>query len=135
MTGERVVVLAPWGHAEAWTDGGGWAGSRVRLEPAPAGAKIVEADDFSLPPGTDFQRRVWGALLAIPEGETRTYGQIAESIGSPGAARAVGSACGANPCPGVVPCHRALGAAGLGGWSGSGGLEEKARMIEAEGAR
>lgn len=62
---------------------------------------------------TDFQRRVWDALRAIPVGETRTYGQIASSLGMDvGAARAVGAACGANPIAIVVPCHRAIGADG-----------------------
>jgi AraC family transcriptional regulator of adaptative response/methylated-DNA-[protein]-cysteine methyltransferase len=61
---------------------------------------------------TAFQQRVWQALLAIPRGETRTYAQIAESIGSPSALRAVGTACGANPLAVVVPCHRVVGADG-----------------------
>jgi len=61
---------------------------------------------------TAFQQRVWQALLAIPRGETRTYAQIAEAIGSPSAVRAVGTACGSNPLAVVVPCHRVLGADG-----------------------
>jgi methylated-DNA-[protein]-cysteine S-methyltransferase len=76
--------------------------------------------------GTPFQRRVWQALLDIPLGETRTYGEIAEAIGSPGAARAVGSACGANPLPLFIPCHRAVAAGGkLGGFSGGLGIKKK----------
>jgi AraC family transcriptional regulator of adaptative response/methylated-DNA-[protein]-cysteine methyltransferase len=62
--------------------------------------------------GTAFQRQVWEALRAIPYGETRTYSQIAKAIGRPGAARAVGHACGANPVALVVPCHRAVGSKG-----------------------
>jgi AraC family transcriptional regulator of adaptative response/methylated-DNA-[protein]-cysteine methyltransferase len=61
---------------------------------------------------TAFQRRVWKALLAIPRGETRTYAEIAEAVGSPKAVRAVGTACGANPLAVVVPCHRVVGADG-----------------------
>ena len=77
----------------------------------------------ALPPldlvGTPFQLKVWKALTGIPPGETRTYGQVAESMGQPGAARAVGRACGANPLPLIVPCHRVLAAhSGLGGFSG-----------------
>ncbi|MBF0529380.1 MAG: methylated-DNA--[protein]-cysteine S-methyltransferase, partial [Deltaproteobacteria bacterium] len=68
--------------------------------------------------GTDFQQRVWQALLEIPFGETRSYGQISGVAGYPKAARAVGQACGANPIPIVVPCHRVLQGTGkLGGYS------------------
>jgi O-6-methylguanine DNA methyltransferase len=79
-----------------------------------------------LPPldlqGTPFQRSVWAALLSIPRGKTRSYGQIAVEIGRPGAMRAVGRACGANPVPLIVPCHRVLAAGGkLGGFSGGEG--------------
>ena len=62
--------------------------------------------------GTDFQVRVWEALLRIPRGTARTYGAIAREIGKPAASRAVGAAVGANPVSFVVPCHRALGASG-----------------------
>ena len=80
-----------------------------------------------------FQARVWTALRAIPRGETRTYGEIAVAIGTAGAARAVGSACGRNPVSVVVPCHRALrGDGGLGGYRW--GLARKRRLLAAEGA-
>ncbi|MEW6267356.1 MAG: methylated-DNA--[protein]-cysteine S-methyltransferase [Thermodesulfobacteriota bacterium] len=70
--------------------------------------------------GTEFQRQVWRALSLIPYGQTSTYGRIAERIGRPGAARAVGQACGANPIPLIIPCHRVLASnGGLGGF-GSG---------------
>jgi AraC family transcriptional regulator of adaptative response/methylated-DNA-[protein]-cysteine methyltransferase len=66
---------------------------------------------------TAFQRRVWEELQAIPYGETRTYGEIAASLGQAGAARAVGQACATNPTPLVVPCHRVVGRKGkLGGY-------------------
>ena len=86
--------------------------------------------------GTHFQRRVWQALLTIPYGETRSYGQIAQQIGSPEAARAVGAANGRNPIPIIAPCHRVVGSTGkLTGFAG--GLEIKARLLalEQEGAR
>jgi methylated-DNA-[protein]-cysteine S-methyltransferase len=74
--------------------------------------------DFSLPlapAGTPFQRRVWAAIATIPAGQTRQYGEVAGDIGS--GPRAVGNACGANPYPVVVPCHRVVAAAGgLGGF-------------------
>ena len=82
--------------------------------------------------GTDFQGRVWHALQKIPRGATSSYGAIARQIGRPKAVRAVGGACGANPLPVVIPCHRVLAANGrLGGFSG--GLDWKRRLLAAEG--
>jgi AraC family transcriptional regulator of adaptative response/methylated-DNA-[protein]-cysteine methyltransferase len=83
--------------------------------------------------GTAFQRRVWEELQRIPLGETRTYGEIAAAIGAPRASRAVGSACGANPVPVVVPCHRVLPASGGIGNYGLG-PRRKQRLLEHEGA-
>jgi methylated-DNA-[protein]-cysteine S-methyltransferase len=84
--------------------------------------------------GTSFQRRVWEALLTIPYGETRSYGYIAEQIGSPGASRAVGLANGHNPIGIIVPCHRVIGADGsLTGYGG--GLERKRILLELERSR
>ena len=83
--------------------------------------------------GTGFQRRVWAITRAIPRGQTRTYGQIARQVGSPGAARAVGQSMARNPWPVIVPCHRVLGSDGsLTGFGG--GTEMKRRMLEMEGA-
>jgi methylated-DNA-[protein]-cysteine S-methyltransferase len=76
---------------------------------------------------------VWSALLTIPFGETRSYGQIARQIGSPGAVRAVGAANGKNPISIVAPCHRVIGSTGkLTGFAG--GLDAKARLLALEGA-
>lgn len=84
--------------------------------------------------GTEFQKAVWRKLLDIPYGLTISYGRLAESIGRPKAARAVGRACGANPIPLVVPCHRVLASdGGLGGYGG--GLEWKRWLLALEGAR
>jgi len=84
--------------------------------------------------GTEFQRRVWQALLTIPYGETRSYGEIAEQIGAPGAARAVGLANGHNPIAIIVPCHRVIGASGkLTGYGG--GLDRKQTLLELEKSR
>jgi methylated-DNA-[protein]-cysteine S-methyltransferase len=81
--------------------------------------------------GTEFQRRVWRALLTIPFGETRSYGEIAEQIGAPGAARAVGLANGHNPIAIIVPCHRVIGASGrLTGYGG--GLDRKRSLLALE---
>lgn len=81
--------------------------------------------------GTAFQKDVWSALLEIPFGETRTYGELAHAVGRPGASRAVGTALGANPVPIVVPCHRILAKAGIGGYGG--GLATKRRLLALEG--
>ena len=83
------------------------------------------------PAGTPFQNRVWAAMLDIPSGQVQTYGQIAKKIGS--AARAVGMACGANPIPIIIPCHRIVVATGLGGYSGDGGLVTKQALLDLEG--
>jgi len=94
-----------------------------------------ELKNFDLPlqvGGSDFQRAVCDAMSAIPFGETRTYGDIARDLG--GAAQPVGNACGANPIPVIIPCHRVLGANGLGGFSGAGGVETKVALLKHEGA-
>jgi methylated-DNA-[protein]-cysteine S-methyltransferase len=81
--------------------------------------------------GSQFQRRVWQALLTIPYGETRSYGEIAEQIGAAGAARAVGLANGHNPIAIIVPCHRVIGANGsLTGYGG--GLDRKRSLLDME---
>ncbi len=87
--------------------------------------------DWSLT--TPFQQRVLRATAAIPFGETRTYSQVAELAGSPGAARAAGTALGRNPMPVIVPCHRILrGGGALGGYTG--GLHRKLTLLAVEGA-
>jgi methylated-DNA-[protein]-cysteine S-methyltransferase len=84
--------------------------------------------------GTPFQRKVWSALLTIPFGETRSYGEIARQIGNPGAMRAVGAANGRNPVSIVAPCHRVIGSTGkLTGFGG--GLDAKAQLLALEGAK
>ncbi|MGB3146312.1 MAG: methylated-DNA--[protein]-cysteine S-methyltransferase [Paracoccaceae bacterium] len=76
--------------------------------------------------------KVQQAMCAIPFGETRTYGDLAKALGVP--AQAIGQACGANPIPVIVPCHRILGAQGLGGFSAPGGVETKVALLRLEGA-
>ena len=81
--------------------------------------------------GTPFQKQVWNALLAIPYGQTRTYGQLADQIGNPKAVRAVGAANGKNPISVIVPCHRVIGASGkLTGFAG--GLDAKETLLRLE---
>lgn len=91
-----------------------------------------QAFDLPLDLGTDAKARFLRALLAIPFGETRTYGDLARDLGL--SAQAVGQACGANHLPVLVPCHRVLGASGLGGYSGVGGVETKVALLRLEGA-
>ena len=92
----------------------------------------------NLPPldltGTAFQKSVWNALRKISTGKTKSYGEIARAIGKPKAVRAVGGACGANPVPVLVPCHRVLAAnKKLGGFSG--GLDWKLKLLATEGTK
>jgi methylated-DNA-[protein]-cysteine S-methyltransferase len=95
-----------------------------------------ERDDFDLPldlHGTPFQRAVWQALLAIPAGRTRSYGEIARELGSASAVRAVGGAVGRNPVSVIVPCHRVVGTDGsLTGYAG--GVYRKRALLEREHA-
>jgi O-6-methylguanine DNA methyltransferase len=102
----------------------------VQLEEYFAGQRQV----FELPLdfGTGFQGQVRRAMAAIPYGETRSYGDLAREIGAP--AQAIGQACGANPIPILIPCHRVLGAKGLGGFSAKGGVETKVALLKLEGA-
>ncbi|MEM7483354.1 MAG: methylated-DNA--[protein]-cysteine S-methyltransferase [Acidobacteriota bacterium] len=85
------------------------------------------------PPGTTFRRRVWQELLTIPYGETRTYGEIANAIGDPGATQAVGQANHHNPIGILIPCHRVIGADGsMVGYAS--GVERKKWLLRLEGA-
>ncbi|MCR9107727.1 methylated-DNA--[protein]-cysteine S-methyltransferase [Marivita sp. XM-24bin2] len=91
--------------------------------------------DFTVPirlTCSEFQRGVCAAMSAIPFGQTRTYGDLAAQLGVP--AQAIGQACGGNPIPILIPCQRVLGAKGLGGYSGDGGIETKVWLLRHEGA-
>ena len=88
--------------------------------------------DLPMALGTGFRARFLQALIDIPYGETRTYGQLAKLLGVP--AQAIGQACGANNLPILIPCHRVLAATGLGGYSGPGGVETKVALLRHEGA-
>ncbi len=95
-------------------------------------AGALTAFDLPLALGQGFQARFLAVLCDIPFGETRTYGDLAKALGV--SAQAIGQACGANPLPVIVPCHRVLGASGLGGYSGAGGVETKVWLLRHEGA-
>ncbi|WP_460081564.1 methylated-DNA--[protein]-cysteine S-methyltransferase [Roseibium sp. LAB1] len=83
------------------------------------------------PKGGELHQAVFKAMLAIPYGQTRTYGDLAKELDTYG--QPIGQACGANPIPIVIPCHRILSANGLGGYSGSGGTETKIALLKLEG--
>ena len=93
----------------------------------------ISASDIEGLSGTRFQKRVWKELIKIPRGKTVTYGELAKRIGSPRACRAVGSACGKNPLPVLIPCHRVVAANGLGGFT-MGGLKRKRELLKKEGS-
>ena len=122
--------------ALSWQDSG--QGDSALLRQAIAQLRAYFAGElvtFDLPlqvKGSAFQRAVCDAMLAIPFGETRTYGDLARDLGA--AAQPVGNACGANPIPVIIPCHRVLGATGLGGFSGKGRVETKVTLLKHEGA-
>lgn len=89
--------------------------------------------EFDIPtdqPGTGFQKAVWSEMCRIPYGGSSTYGEIAEAIGHPNAYRAVGTACGRNRIPIVIPCHRVLACSGIGGYAG--GLDFKKMLLDLE---
>jgi methylated-DNA-[protein]-cysteine S-methyltransferase len=116
---------------------GTWNARLVGLLKAYAAGKRVDFSSVQVECGplTEFQRRVLAACRAIPHGQTRTYGQLAASAGSPRAARAVGNVMAANRIPLVVPCHRVVPrSGGLGRYSAPGGVRTKLRLLETESA-
>ena len=133
LAGDGHELSAVWIDGQRWAPviGAGWretaapfAPSRRQLEEYFAGRRTV----FDLPlrpSGTPFQTEVWTALRGIPFGQTRSYGQLAQTLGRPRAARAVGAANGQNPFCIVVPCHRLIGA--------RGGLVDYAAGLEVKG--
>jgi methylated-DNA-[protein]-cysteine S-methyltransferase len=126
-----AIVSIGWGDAAGRNGSPLLAEAARQLEAYFAGA--LTAFDLPLrPAGSAFEQRVWAAMRRIPYGGTQGYGDLAAAIGS--AARAVGGACGRNPIPIVIPCHRVLAKTGLGGYSGRGGLATKQTLLSLEGA-
>ncbi|MEX1040057.1 MAG: MGMT family protein [Pirellulaceae bacterium] len=108
----------------------------VELLRAYAAGKGADLSQIEIDPGpaTPFQRLVWQACREIPPGETLSYGQLAQVVGSPGAARAVGSCMAKNRIPLIIPCHRVIGSSGkLHGFSAPQGLTMKQRLLQLEG--
>jgi methylated-DNA-[protein]-cysteine S-methyltransferase len=130
-----AIVAIDWTDAEA--DRAAGNGSALLAEAAAQldayfAGRLTRFDLPLAPSGSAFQKRVWTAMAEIPYGETRCYGELAEVVGS--APRAIGRACGRNPIPIVIPCHRVLARTGLGGYSGAGGLATKRHLLALEGA-
>ncbi|KAA1250433.1 methylated-DNA--[protein]-cysteine S-methyltransferase [Mycobacterium simiae] len=134
LTNLRMVDQTYEPSRTSWSpDDEAFAGAVDQLQAYFAGERTEFQIELDLQ-GTEFQQRVWQALLTIPYGETRSYGEIAEQIGAPGAARAVGLANGHNPIAIIVPCHRVIGANGkLTGYGG--GIDRKQALLELEKRR
>ncbi|HYM73682.1 MAG TPA: methylated-DNA--[protein]-cysteine S-methyltransferase [Stellaceae bacterium] len=128
---DGALVAIRWAEERA-ANGSPFLAEAARQLEAYFAGKLTDFDLPLRPAGSDFQRRVWAGMQAIPYGQTRSYGELAADIGS--APRAVGGACGKNPIPIVIPCHRVLARTGFGGYSGSGGLETKQTLLALEGA-
>ena len=128
---EKIVAIS-WAN---WPAGNGspLLAEAARQLQAYFDGKLSHFDLPLAPSGSPFEQRVWSAMQKIPYGETRCYGDLAAAISS--APRAVGGACGKNPIPIVIPCHRVLAKAGLGGYSGAGGLDTKQALLRLEGAQ
>lgn len=132
LTAEYGAVTAlDWGTADDSRPGGPLLDEAAAQLDAYFTGRLQRFDLPLQPAGTAFQRRVWDLMLTIPYGQTWTYGTMARHLGS--AARAVGGACGRNPIPIIIPCHRVVGGGNSpGGYSGQGGLVTKAHLLDLE---
>jgi len=128
---DGAIAAVHWGKAKQETETPLLAAAKAQLD----GYFFCGLKNFELPlapSGTDFDRQVWRAMLEIPWGRTKTYGEIAAALG--GTARNVGTACGRNPIPIIIPCHRVVGADGaMIGYSGGAGVESKVALLALEG--
>jgi methylated-DNA-[protein]-cysteine S-methyltransferase len=130
---DDLIVAIRWGDGTADGNGSPLLAEAARQLAAYFAGELRDFDLPLAPQGSPFEARVWAAMQTIPYGKTRSYGDLASMVGS--AARAVGRACGRNPIPIVIPCHRVLAkGGGLGGYSGDGGLATKQRLLALEGA-
>ncbi|HBU98382.1 methylated-DNA--[protein]-cysteine S-methyltransferase, partial [Thalassospira lucentensis] len=127
---DGVIVALDWGFVEEMETSPVLEDAKAQLADYFAGKR----GDFDLPlapDGTDFQKAVWEAMCKIPAGKTATYKDLATAAGSPKAFQSVGTACGLNPIPIIIPCHRVLASGDKpGGYSGDGGLETKRALLK-----
>lgn len=126
---DEEIVALEWGWGSVQEPSPVLVRAKAALEAYFDGAALPL--DLPLKPaGSAYRQKVWAALREIPAGETRSYGEIAARAG--GSARSVGGANAANPIPILIPCHRVLGSAGLGGYSGGDGVATKQALLELE---
>jgi methylated-DNA-[protein]-cysteine S-methyltransferase len=125
-----ALVAVHWGEGSAG-NGSPLLSEAARQIDAYFAGKLRDFDLPLRPAGSDFELRIWAAMQEIPYGETRSYGDLAAAAHS--APRAVGRACGRNPIPIVIPCHRVLGKGWMGGYSGAGGVATKQALLALEG--
>ena len=129
---DHALTAVEWGRAPA-SQSSPLLNEATRQMTAYMDGHLEQFDRPVDPMGTDFQKRVWAAMCEIPYGRTETYGELAARID--GVARAVGGACGANPIPIIIPCHRVMGAGGrMTGYSAGEGVESKRALLALEGA-
>jgi methylated-DNA-[protein]-cysteine S-methyltransferase len=136
-TGERMARRFPSAAASAGSEPPPFVAAAIEVIRALLRGEEADLSGIQLDfdAVTPFRREVYELARQIPPGTTSSYGEIANRLGKPGAARAVGQAMGNNPFPIVVPCHRVLAAGGkIGGFSADGGTTTKARMLAIEGA-
>lgn len=125
-----AIVSVDWGWVEAQDSTPLLLRAEAQLQDFLDGAR--RSFDLPLAPaGTPYRRKVWQALIDIPYGEVRTYGQIAAVVG--GSPRSVGQANGSNPIPLIIPCHRVVAGSHLGGYSGGDGADTKRWLLALEG--
>ena len=131
--GTKSALLASLPRSIEWSDGARLMASALRELAAYAkGERTKFTAKLDLSSGTPFQQRVWRVISSIPWGETRSYAWLAAKIGKPKACRAVANACGRNPVPIIIPCHRVIASDGsIGGFSCGIGMKRK--LIELEG--
>ena len=128
----NAIVAVDWGRAPEPEETPLLKAAKDQLH-AYFGRKLRDFDLPLRPAGSEFDKAVWDVMCEIPYGRTLTYGEVAARIG--GIARAVGGACGRNPIPIIIPCHRVTAAHGRpGGYSGAGGLATKRALLHLEGA-
>ena len=128
-TPEAIVAIS-WGGADGEAATDLLAEAREQLAAYFAG-RLTRFDLPLAPAGSAFEQRVWQEMQRIPHGQTRSYSDLAMAVDS--GPRAIGRACGHNPIPIVIPCHRVLAKGGIGGYSGGEGLPTKRRLLALEG--
>jgi methylated-DNA-[protein]-cysteine S-methyltransferase len=133
LTEDSGAIVSLWWGGTAHGNGSALLAEAARQLDAYFAGELAAFDLPLRPAGSPFEQRVWTAMRRIPYGKTQCYGELAAAIGS--AARAVGGACGRNPIPIVIPCHRVLAKTGLGGYSGNGGLKTKKTLLSIEARR